>query len=82
MPELKITIPSDKLDKARDGFLELHPNVEMTEDEPPVLKYSTREWFEEAIRRWFVREVHRGSNSIDRRALSKDVDDTVATREE
>jgi len=75
---LTVTIPDAKVAYALEGFLKIHPNDEVDGEGSPI--YTNREWIEECIRRFIVREVNRGQNMIYQE--SKPVpDDATATRQ-
>ena len=57
---LTLTIPEAKVTMALEGFLKIYPNVEMTNDDPPIAKYMDKEWVTEKIRRLVVRDIRRG----------------------
>ena len=57
---ITITVPSDKVAVAVEGYLKIYPNTEMTDDEEPVAKYTDAQWIREHVRRLFIRDVRRG----------------------
>ncbi len=57
---ISLKIPDAKVAKALEGFLKIYPNVEMTDDNPPVAKYTIKEWVTERIRRLIVKDIRRG----------------------
>jgi len=75
---ITVSIPSAKVAVALDGFLKIHPNDE--KDEKGKFKYTDKEWVDECVRRYVVREVYRGTEMI-RQDTGKTVyDDNVAVR--
>ena len=79
MADITIIIPNDKLDKAKEGFLYLYPNREMTDDETPVAKYTDNQWIKEKIRRNLVRDIYRGLNMKAQRASVLTQDNEIAS---
>jgi len=75
---ITITIPDAKVETAKTGFLKIYPNVEMTEDEIPVEKYTDVQWIREQIRRIIIRDVRRGLQMVANEAASVENDDTLA----
>ena len=78
---LNITIPNAHVATAAQGFLKIYPNDEMTTDDPPVAKYTTKKWVEEKLRRLLVRDIRRGLQMIANEAANVDVDDEWANVE-
>ena len=76
---ITITIPDAKVAKALEGFLEIYPNNEMTDDDPPVAKYTNKEWVTEKVRRLIVSAVQGGLQRIAQREVA--IDDGVAVVE-
>lgn len=79
MPDITFTIPADKAIKAKEGYLKLYPNSEMTDDEIPVPVYTDIEWVAENTRRLFIRDVHRGLNMIAKQDSVVATDEGMAT---
>ena len=83
MANITIKIPTGKLAKAKEGFLEIYPNGEMTEnvDEVenfvPILKYTDNQWIKEKVRRNLIRDIHRGLNVIAKRDTNVMSDDAL-----
>ena len=75
---ITITIPDAKVETAKTGFLKIYPNVEMTEDEVPVSKYTDVQWIREQIRRIIIRDIRRGLQMVANEAASVESDDTLA----
>ena len=68
---ITITIPSEKVAIAVQGFLKIYPNNETIDDPewvdpedgseaPQIAKYTTAQWVREQIRRILVRDIRRG----------------------
>ena len=74
---ITLTIPQEKVAKALEGFLEIYPNGEMTEDEEPVKKYTDAEWVTEQMKRILVRDIHRGLNMKAKKEAIVEHDDTL-----
>ena len=65
MATITMTIPTEKVEKALEGFLELYPNNEMTEateETEAVAKYTDLQWVKEKMKRILIRDIHRGLN--------------------
>jgi len=75
---ITITIPSDKVTLALEGFLKLYPNNEMTEEEEPKSKYTIKQWITEQLRRLLVRDIRRGLQMIANENANVPVDETLA----
>ena len=75
---ITITIPDAKVETAKTGFLKIYPNVEMTEDEVPVSKYTDVQWIREQVRRIIIRDIRRGLQMVANEAASVESDDTLA----
>ena len=75
---ITITVPSAKVSIALEGFLKIYPNNEMTDDEPPVPKYTHAQWVDEQLRRILVRDIRRGLQLIANEAALVAQDDTIA----
>jgi hypothetical protein len=77
---LTITIPDAKVTTATTGFLKLYPNTELVDPsaETPVLKYTTKDWVEEKVRRNIVRDVRRGLQMAENEASIIAEDDGIA----
>ena len=75
-----ITIPSDKVAVAVEGFLAIYPNMEVVDPvtEGSPLKYTTAEWIREKTRRAFVATVNRGLQKKASEAARVASDDGVA----
>ena len=76
---ITITVPSDKVAVAVEGYLKIYPNREMTEDEVPVAKYTDAQWVREQVRRLFIRDVRRGLQMLASEAAQVESDDSIAT---
>ena len=74
---ISLTIPSEKVAIALEGFLTIYPNGEMTEDETPVAKYTDKQWVTEQIRRLVVRDIRRGLQMKANQAAQVESDDTI-----
>lgn len=55
---ITITIPSDKVEVALEGWLSLYPNDEVDENNDPI--YTNAQWVTEKVRRLIIRDVRRG----------------------
>ena len=82
---ITITIPSEKVAIALQGFLKIYPNTETIwvdpEDgsvAPQVAKYTTSQWVKEMVRRILVRDVYRGLAMLKAETDVIIKDDTVA----
>ena len=63
MPDIAVTIgtiPSGKANQYADWFSLRYPNTEMTTDDPPVAKYSNKQWVLEFNRRRLIEDIHLG----------------------
>lgn len=67
-------IPAGKRAEARLNFLAKMPNDEMTEDDPPVAKYTDAEWFNRIVWR-FLKRVNRHGHAIRVAAAGSDAVD-------
>lgn len=67
--KFSFTVPAEKVQIARDAFLEVHPN------RSDVL--SDEEWFRERVRSWMVDQIERGLTLKRRRAAAVARDDSV-----
>ncbi len=78
---LEITIPDAKVSTATTGFLKIYPNTDLVDpaDSESGLKYTTKDWVEEKLRRLLVRDVRRGLQMIENEASVIAVDDGLAT---
>ena len=76
---LSFTIPGAKIDTAMEGFLMIYPNTEMTDDEPPVNKYTDEQWIKEKIRRNIIRDIRRGLITIEQGNISVPYDNEIVT---
>lgn len=56
---LSFKISSEKVERAKEGFLKIYPNTEKIED-TETKKYTDLEWIKEKIRRLIVRDIRRG----------------------
>lgn len=75
---INLTIPSEKVATALQGFLKIYPNVEKNEDGSP--KYvNDKAWVQERIRRNLVRDIRRGLQIIENENSIIPIDDTIAT---
>ena len=74
---INLTIPSEKVATALEGFLTIYPNGEVTEDDEPVAKYTDKQWVTEQIRRIVVRDIRRGLQMKANQAAQVESDDTI-----
>ena len=86
---ITITIPSDKVAIAVQGFLKIYPNGETIDDPewvapdpntdnevaPQIAKYTTAQWIKEQVRRLVVRDIRRGLGMIRSEQIAQ-VEDT------
>ena len=83
---ITITVPSEKVAKALEGWLSIYPNSETWDDDadpetPEVAKYTNSEWVTEKVRRLIVRDVRRGLQIKANQASQVETDDGVAVIE-
>jgi hypothetical protein len=78
MVDIVLTIPNEKIEYMRQGFLKIYPNGELiknpayideieTPNEPEFLdqkKYTDQEWFKEVLKRKIIKDVKRGHELI------------------
>ncbi len=76
---ITLTIPDAKVAVALQGFLGIYPNDEMTNDDPPVAKYTNQEWVTEKVRRLVVKDIRRGLQKIANEAANVAEDDGIVT---
>jgi len=76
---LTFKIPSEKVNKALEGFLKLYPNEELNKDKTP--KYTNQQWVKEKIRRVIIRDIHRGLQMIKNEQNIIQYDDTIIVSE-
>lgn len=72
---ITLTIPSDKVAVALQGFLAIYPNDEKNEDMTP--KYSDKNWVAEKERRLLVRDIRRGLQMIVNQTSKVAEDNTI-----
>jgi len=82
---LNITIPSEKVAIATQGFLKIYPNTETIPDpeaesgaETTIPKYTTKQWVEEKLRRNLIRDISRGLQMIANEDVIVAKDDDMA----
>ena len=77
---LNITVPSDKVTVAAQGFLKVYPNTEKVDplDALSDLKYTTKQWVEEKLRRVLIRDITRGLQMISNEENAIKDDDSIA----
>ena len=71
MATIEFTIPNDKLDRVKVGFLEIHPNN--------TLAMTDNEWLKERIRRFIIDSVKQGESMIAQRAAIEALAETDST---
>jgi len=78
--DLTITIPDAKVAVATQGYLKLFPNTDLVDPADPEsgLKYTTKQWVQEKMRRDLARDVRRGRQLINNEASVIPYDDEVA----
>ena len=76
---ITLIIPDVKVATALEGFLSSYPNTEITNDIPPVAKYTNAEWLDEKIRRLTIRDIRRGLQLIADAAAVVAKDDGMVT---
>ena len=76
---INLKIPTGKAVLALQGYLQIYPNTEMTDDEEPVKKYTNKEWAIESIRRNIVRDIRRGLQMKANEEARIDLDDKLVT---
>ena len=75
---LSYTIPEAKVAEYIADYCYVHKNTEMTDDEPPVAKYTDTQWVREHIMRYVRSQIQRGKNAQYRDAESaSDVSDVT-----
>lgn len=83
---ITLTIPSEKVAKALQGFLAIYPNEETIPDPewidpedgteaPQIAKYTNANWVNEQIRRIIVRDIRRGLQMIANKEVIIETDD-------
>ncbi len=81
MATITLTIPDEKLQRVKDGLLEVFPNNETKADPnwvdpedgsspPQVNKYTDNQWLKEVVRRFVRDTVVRGETAIAKRAVA------------
>ncbi len=60
MATITFTIDDAKLQRVKDGVLEVYPNDEKDENDDPI--YTDNEWLKELVRRFIVQSVKRGES--------------------
>jgi len=92
MADITFTIPNNKLQRVKDGLLEIYPNDETIPDPawvdpgdgttaPQIPKYTDNQWLKERVRRFIIQSVKRGEEVIAQRqakAALLDVDDLAS----
>ena len=76
--QLTYTIPDNKVAEYVADYAYVHKNTEMTDDEPPVPKYTDAQWVREHIMRYVRSQIVRGQHAQYRDAESaSDVSDVT-----
>jgi hypothetical protein len=74
MANITFTIADNKLQRVREGMLEVFPNTERDENDDP--RYTDNEWLKEKIRRFVVHNVKRGESAIAQDAAKQALEET------
>lgn len=67
-------IPAAKRSQAKANILAKMPNSEMTEDNPPVAKYTDTEWLNEIVWRFLIRVNRHGHDILVDQAAAAVID--------